>query len=154
MAQQRAHVVHLPVHRGRVAATAVDLLHDDAGRGQAQPGAAPGLRHHRRQPAGRHQRVDELLGIRLAFVDPAEVFVGELAAQGPHRVADVLVVVSFVQHRAMFLRPGAAEGRGCGPASAASTANDAQVPARVGNDSVRPAAARPPPRPASPRPVT
>jgi hypothetical protein len=52
MAQQRAHVVHLAVAGAGVAAAAVDLLHDDAGLGQAQAGAAVFLRDQRGQPAG------------------------------------------------------------------------------------------------------
>ena len=98
VAQQRAHVVHLAVHRAGVAARAVDLFHDHRRRGQAEAGAAVLLGDHRGQPAGFHQRIDELLRVGLLFVDLAEVLVGELAAQVAHGVADVLVLVGFVQH--------------------------------------------------------
>ncbi|MPN28638.1 hypothetical protein SDC9_176081 [bioreactor metagenome] len=93
MAQQRAHVVHLAVTGARVAATAVDLLHDDAGLGQAQAAATVLLRNQRGQPAGLGQRVHKGLGIDALLVDLAEILVGKLRTQRADGIADLVVVI-------------------------------------------------------------
>ena len=65
-----------------------------------RPGAAVLLGNHRGQPAGLHQRIDELLRVGLLLVDLAEVLVGELAAQVAHGVADLLMLsASFSMDR-------------------------------------------------------
>ena len=84
--QQRAHDVHLRVARAGVGAGAVDLLEDDRGLGDAQPGAAVLLRDQRRQPAGLGQRLDELLRVGALLVQLAPILGRESRAQRPHRL--------------------------------------------------------------------
>ena len=95
--------------RAGIAAAAIDFFHDHGGGRQAKPGTAIFLGNHRGQPAGLHQRVDELLRVGLLLVDLAEVFIGELPAQAAQGVPDFLVVIDFVEHRCflvfLFFKP-------------------------------------------------
>ena len=98
--QQRAHVVHLAVARARIAAGAVDLLHDDRGFGQPEPRAAVLLRDERCEPAGLRQRHDEGVGIAALFVDLAEIRRRKLRAEVANGVANVLMRFDCTGHAA------------------------------------------------------
>jgi hypothetical protein len=109
------------LNRGRVAAAAIDLLHDHARRGQPEAGATVVFGNHRRQPAGAEQRIDESLGIGALLVDPAEILVGELAAKVANGVADFLVFVGGVEHGVPF--PGGRLGVYCWPGASGQPAS-------------------------------
>src|SRR5256885_1120219 len=64
--QERPHVVHLAVTRARIAAAAIDLLHDHRGFRQAEAGAAVFLRDQRGEPARLGERVDDASGYARA----------------------------------------------------------------------------------------
>ena len=90
---QHVHDVHLAVTGAGIAAGTVDLLHDDRGLGQRQPGATVFLRNQRRQPAGLGQRVDEFDRIAALGVDLAKILVRKLRAQRAHAGANLFVIV-------------------------------------------------------------
>src|SRR5579862_7768794 len=94
---ERAHVVHLPMARARVAAAAIDFLHHHGGFRKAEPRTSVFLRNQRREPSGARERGDEFLWIAAAFVDLAEIRRGKLRAQVAHSLADVRV--AFVERR-------------------------------------------------------
>ena len=98
VAQQRAHVVHLPVARARVAAAPVDLLHDHRRFGEPQPRPAVLGGNHGRQPARARQRGDELVRIAAPVVDFTEVGVGIRAAQRADGLAQFGVAVVLRGH--------------------------------------------------------
>ena len=98
MPQQRSHVVHLAVTCARVAAAAVDLLHDHRGFRQAQAGAAVFLRDQRGEPSRLRERVDECFGIRARFVELAEIRVGKVRAERAHGLANLRVTIGPVFH--------------------------------------------------------
>ncbi|MNQ97877.1 hypothetical protein D3C85_1135440 [compost metagenome] len=77
----------------RVAATAVDLLHDHRSFRQAEPRAAVLLRNQRRQPARFGQRIDEGFRVAPLLVDLAEVLVGKRRTEAAHGVPDFLEVI-------------------------------------------------------------
>src|SRR5690625_6790468 len=89
MAQQRAHVVHLPMASSGVAAGTIDFLHDDRGFGQAQSRAAVLLGDQGGQPASLGQSLHKLGGITLLGIR-SEEHTSELQSRG-HLVCRLLL---------------------------------------------------------------
>ena len=88
--QHRAHRVHLGVAGRRVAARLVHGLQDGAAGRQRQPGAAVLLRDQRAEIAGLGEGIDELGRVGALVVELDPVGIGELLADVPHALADLV----------------------------------------------------------------
>ena len=97
MAQDRRHRVHLRMAVHRATAVLVDLLQDQAGVEQRQPGAAVFLGNQRSQPAGLGHRVDEGFRIGAVLGALAPVLGAEALAQLLDGGADLTLGLGVVE---------------------------------------------------------
>jgi hypothetical protein len=92
VAQQRVHIIHLPVAGTGIAARTVDFFHDDRSFSKAKTRSAVLFWNQGRHPACAGQRVDKCFGIAAFGIYLTMIFVGKFSADRADAVANVHVV--------------------------------------------------------------